>query len=67
MTRKNVTLRVVPLKQADDRFEREFWQSIPPDERFAEAWRLAVDAWTFSGKDVGEPGLPRRTARVVRR
>jgi hypothetical protein len=65
--RRTVIARVARLDRLDERFDREFWASIPPDERFAETWRLTVDAWTFSGRDLGEPGLPRRTARVVRR
>jgi hypothetical protein len=67
MASRHVTLRIARLGQDDDRAAREFWQSIPPDDRFAEAWRLTLDAWVFAGKDVGEPGLPRHTARVVRR
>ncbi|MGH7265256.1 MAG: hypothetical protein ACREMB_10440 [Candidatus Rokuibacteriota bacterium] len=67
MASRRVTLRIARLGQDDDRSARAFWQSIPPDERFAEVWRLTVDAWTVAGKDVGEPGLPRHTARVVRR
>lgn len=62
-----MTSRIVRLEHLDDSFDRDFWDSIPHDERFAEAWRLTVDVWTFAGKDIGEPGLPRRIARVIRR
>ena len=63
-----MTLRKTTLGSAEERrLEAEFWAMIPPDERFAEAWRLSLEIWRFKGWDPGEPRLSRSTARVVRR
>ena len=67
MSRRITAARLTTLDRLDERFDRDFWRSSPPDERFAETWRLTLDAWLFSGRDIGEPGLPRHLARVVRR
>lgn len=66
-TRPRASARLIRLDDMDDEFDRRFWDSIPHDERFAEAWRLTLEVWTLGGRDTGEPGLPRRTARVIRR
>jgi hypothetical protein len=65
---RHVTARKTTLERQDeDGFDVEFWAALPADERFAEAWRLSEEIWRVSGKDPGEPGLPRSVARVVRR
>jgi hypothetical protein len=63
---RRVVARKTLLAERDDLFDVEFWASIPPDERFAETWRLSEEIWRLAGKDPGEPGLPRSVAVVVR-
>jgi hypothetical protein len=50
-----------------DRADREFWASLTPEDRVLETWRLSLELWEFKGWDLGEPGLCRAVARVVRR
>jgi hypothetical protein len=64
---RRIVARKVALADLDDSFDVDFWASIPPDERFAETWRLSEEIWRLSGRDPGEPGLPRSVAVLVRR
>ncbi|MEK7443549.1 MAG: hypothetical protein AABZ70_01670 [candidate division NC10 bacterium] len=54
---RRITVRKTTYREMDDRFDVEFWASISPDERFAEAWRLSEEIWRLKGWDPGEPGL----------
>jgi hypothetical protein len=62
-----ISARKTTLAELDDRFDVEFWASIPPDERLAQTWRISQEVWQFSGRDSGESGLCRSVAVVVRR
>lgn len=42
---RQVTARKVRIEEADDRFDREFWAHIPPEQRFVETWRLSLELW----------------------
>jgi hypothetical protein len=64
---RRITVRKTTYREMDDRFDVEFWASISPDERFAEAWRLSEEIWRLKGWDPGEPGLSRSVARLIRR
>jgi hypothetical protein len=63
---RQVTVRRARLGAEDDRLDRQFWAALPPDQRVLETWRLSVELWRLKGWDVGEPGLRRPVARVVR-
>lgn len=63
---RRLTARKTTLDKLDDQFEKEFWLTITPDERFAETWRLSEEIWIFAGKDTDEPRLSRSIARVIR-
>jgi hypothetical protein len=63
---RRITARKIALDRLDDRFDVEFWASVPPAERLAETWRLSLGLWQLAGRDRGESGLPRSAARVVR-
>jgi hypothetical protein len=63
---QRITIRKAKLGPEDERLDREFWASIPPEERVEEAWRLTLELWELKGWDSGEPGLRRPVARVVR-
>jgi hypothetical protein len=54
------------LGEEDDRLDRAFWAGLTPEARVLEAWRLSLELWKLRGWDVGEPGLRRSVARVVR-
>jgi hypothetical protein len=64
---QHITIRKAKLGPEDDRLDREFWASMPPEERVEEAWRLTLELWELKGWDPGEPGLCRSVARVVHR
>ena len=65
---RHVTARKTTLKDvADDRFDRDFWAGIPPEEKFVEAWNMTLEIWLLKGWDPGEPGLSRSVARIIRR
>jgi hypothetical protein len=64
---RTIVARKTTLDELDDTFDVEFWATVPPDERFAEAWRLSEEIWRLAGRDPGEPGLSRSIAVVVRR
>ena len=38
-----ITIRKAALGPEDDRLDREFWASIPPEERVEETWRLTLE------------------------
>ena len=42
-------------------------RNTTPAERWAMMWQLTLDAWTFKGEPVAEPGLHRHIVRVFRR
>jgi hypothetical protein len=65
--RSRALTRKTTLAALDDAFARQVWERTTPEERFADTWALSEELWRFSGRDAGEPGLSRRTARVVRR
>lgn len=68
--RARATTRKTTLDSQDDSFDREFWASLTPSEKVAEAWRLSEEIWRFTERQRGEPGVPRDRAhwptRVVR-
>jgi hypothetical protein len=57
---------VARLSELDDRFDRDFWATLTPSQRFAEAWRLSEEVWRFSGRETGERGLSRSVVRTLR-
>lgn len=62
-----VTARKIIRRGAQDDFDPDFWTQVSPDERFTEAWRLSEEIWRLKGWDLGEPGMCRSVARVIRR
>jgi hypothetical protein len=63
---QHITVRKARLGPENDRLDREFWASLPPDERVEETWRLTLELWELKGWDPGEPGVRRPVVRVVR-
>lgn len=64
---RNVTIRRVRVGAEEERADREFWHRLTPEERVLESWRITCELWELKGWDLGEPGLHRSVARVVRR
>ncbi len=57
--RKGFVERKGKIKDLDRSFDREFWQSLPPQARFEAAWELVQHAWRVKGNDVRQLRLQR--------
>jgi hypothetical protein len=53
--------------QEMDVVSRNFWLSIPADERAAAVWELSVEAFGLTNPETYERRLPRSAYRVERR
>lgn len=62
-----MTVRVYQSATDQDEHDRDFWKTIPPDERISETWRLSEELWRLKGDFNDEPGLCRTVARIRRR
>jgi hypothetical protein len=58
--------RVVTLHGDDGAFDREFWGGIPPAERLALVWDMALEAQEWRGERAGQSRLQRSVCRVER-
>jgi hypothetical protein len=65
MRLKNREIRAVKLSEQEN--IPNLKDTTTPEERWAMAWRLALDVWAFKGEPVAEPGLHRHIVRVFRR
>lgn len=55
------------LRGADDgAFDREFWASIPPQQRLEMMWDLVLEWRAWTGQADGEPRLQRSVCRIER-
>jgi hypothetical protein len=59
--------RLVALHADDGAFDREFWRSVPPEERLAAVWELVLEDVAWRRPDAPEPRLQRSVCRVERR
>ena len=59
-------MRRVRLGPEEAQADREFWRGLAPEARVLESWRITCELWELKGWDIGEPGLCRSVARVVR-
>lgn len=59
-----VMWRSVSLEQADREFDYTFWQSQPPEARFAAAWEMVQNAWLIQSRPAHELRLQRTVIRV---
>jgi hypothetical protein len=65
--RPHARARLVPLHHDDGQFDREFWQSVPRDERVAALWQMVQDWAEWQGVPTHELRLQRSVCRVERR
>ena len=55
------------LREPDDgSFDRAFWRTIAPADRFALVWDMVLEARVLKGSPDGEPRLQRSVCRVQR-
>ena len=55
------------LRHADDgAFDRQFWRTIPPEQRLEMVWDMVVEWLAWRGGTDGEPRLQRSVCRVER-
>ena len=64
--RPNATARLRRLHEEDD-FDREFWRAVPPDERLAMVWEMALEYLAWMDPNASEPRLQRTVCRVERK
>jgi len=62
-----VKARFIRLGEDDGSFDREFWQSVGHEGRFAAAWGMIADVEAFRGKDASQSRLQRSVASFRRR
>jgi hypothetical protein len=65
--RRRGTSRISRLGDDDGEFDREFWRSVPPDDRLAMVWELVLEHLAWRQPDAGEPRLVKSVCRVIRR
>jgi hypothetical protein len=58
--------RVGTLHGDDGSFDREFWKRIPPAERMALVWDMALEAQEWRGQGGGQSRLQRSVCRLER-
>ena len=68
MSRREMTVRKTTLEGADDeRRDREFWLTVPPDQRFFYVFEMSEESLAFSQNASPDPeGRARSVARVLR-
>lgn len=65
-TPRPISVRRLRMGAEDEGADREYWRRLRPEERVLESWRITCELWELKGWDIGEPGLCRSVARVVR-
>jgi hypothetical protein len=59
--------RVGTLHGNDGSFDRAFWARIPPDERLALVWDMALEAQEWREQGAGQSRLQRSVCLLERR
>jgi hypothetical protein len=67
--RKRVVMaRVIKRGEGDERaFDREFWQRVGHEGRFAASWDMVAEYDILRGNDAGQSRLQRSVVRLERR
>lgn len=60
-----MTVRIATSPEEADRFDREFWAAMTPEDRVTLAWQLTLELWELKGWNAGEPGLRGPVKRIV--
>lgn len=64
--RKVRMARLVPLREADRSFDREFWRRVGAQGRFAAMWQMVVEAEKIRGGDERQLRLDRTVESLSR-
>jgi len=59
--------RLVRRGPEERTFDREFWQKVGPEGRFAAAWEMTAHAVLIMGNDARKSGLQRSVQNILRR
>jgi hypothetical protein len=59
--------RLVRRGPEERTFDREFWQKVGPEGRFAAAWEMTAHAVLIRGNDARKSGLQRSVQNILRR
>ena len=54
------------VRDEDGSFDREFWARVPPAERLALVWDMALEAQEWRGEGGGQSRLQRSVCRLER-
>lgn len=60
------TSRLGRLHDDDRSFDSAFWARVPPAERLALVWDMALEAQEWRGQGAAEPRLQRSVCRLER-
>jgi hypothetical protein len=66
MRRNGATARAVSLHGDDGEFDRELWSRIPPAERLALVWDMALESLEWRGERARYSRLQKSVCRVER-
>jgi hypothetical protein len=58
--------RIGTVHDEDRSFDREFWVRVPPAERLALVWDMALEALEWRGEGGGQSRLQRSVCRLER-
>ena len=50
-SKRNITARLIHVKDNDRSYDLEFWQQAGEDVRFAAAWQMVLDMQMIRGED----------------
>jgi len=67
MPDRQVVTRKIRRGDDDGSFDREFWQSLGAEARFAAMWEMVSEVDLIRGKDGRQPRLQRHVHRLKRR
>jgi hypothetical protein len=65
--KRMVTEKLVKRSQDRGDFDKDFWEKVGPEGRFAAAWEMIVEADLFKGKNASQPRLQRSIQNIQRR
>ncbi len=67
MPDRRVMTRKIRRGEDDGAFDREFWQGLTAEARFAAMWEMVSEVDLIRGKDGCQPRLQRHVHRLKRR
>ena len=64
--RQRAKTRSGRLDSEAEKFDQDFWRSVPPGDRLALVWEMVLEYRAWRSPDAGECGLQRSVCRVER-